>query len=62
MVGQGILEKHGLAARIFGAVGNEGINVEMISVGASQVGSYFIVKSSDRINAIKAVHREFFEN
>lgn len=62
LVGQGILEKHGLAARIFGAVGNEGINVVMISVGASKVGSYFIVKSSDRIDAIKAVHKEFFEN
>ncbi|MFC2128751.1 aspartate kinase [Bacteroidota bacterium] len=62
MVGQGILEKPGLAAKIFGAVGREGINVEMISVGASRVGSYFMVKSSERINAIKALHKEFFEN
>jgi len=61
MVGQGILEKHGLAAKIFGAVGNEGINVEMISVGASKVCSFFMVKSSERIQAIRAIHREFFE-
>lgn len=60
-VGQGILEKHGLAAKIFGAVGKEGINVEMISVGASKVCSYFMVKSSDKIRAIRAIHREFFE-
>jgi aspartate kinase/aspartokinase/homoserine dehydrogenase 1 len=29
--------------------------------GASPIVSYFLVASNDRIGAVKAIHREFFE-
>ena len=60
VVGQGILEKHGIAARIFGAVSRKGINVEIISVGASPVAAYFIVRKADRDEAVRTIHHEFF--
>jgi len=59
-VGDGILRKHGVTARIFSAVSKQGVNVEMISAGASDVTTYFIVNSDDRERALKAIHEEFF--
>ncbi|MBU0712817.1 aspartate kinase [bacterium] len=61
-VGEGLLEKHGIAVRMFGAVSRRGINMEIISVGASQVAAYFIVRRNDRDEAVKAIHAEFFNN
>lgn len=61
VVGEGLLKKKGVAARVFSAVAEENINVEMISSGASEVAYYFIVKENDVEKTIKAVHREFFE-
>ena len=58
-VGHGITEKVGLAARIFSAVSQKGINIEIISVGASPVAAYFIVKKTDRAATIRAIHDEY---
>ena len=58
-VGHGITEKVGLAARIFTAVSQKGINIEIISVGASPVAAYFIVKKTDRAATIRAIHDEY---
>ena len=58
-VGHGIMEKVGLAGRIFTAVSLKGINIEIISVGASPVAAYFIVKRADRAATIKAIHDEY---
>lgn len=60
-VGDGLLKKHGIAARIFTAVSKRNINVEMISAGASDVTMYFIVKLTDRDKALRAIHEEFFK-
>ena len=61
-VGEGLLEKHGIAVRMFGAVSRRGINMEIISVGASQVAAYFIVRRSDRDEAVRGIHDEFFNS
>ena len=50
-----------MAARVFSAVAEEKINVEMISFGTSEVAYSFIVLENDLEKAIKAIHREFFE-
>lgn len=60
VVGEGLKNEHGIAARVFSAVAKENINVEMISSGASEVASYFIVKSINVEKAINAIHKEFF--
>ncbi|WP_041081873.1 aspartate kinase [Thermotoga profunda] len=59
-VGDGLLKRHGIAARIFTAVSRKNINVEMISAGASDVTIYFIVRLTDRDKALQAIHEEFF--
>ncbi len=60
VVGEGLLEKPGVAGRMFMAVARDGINVRMIVSGASTVASYFVVAADDRDLAIQAIHSEFF--
>lgn len=60
VVGEGLLNYHGIASRIFQAVASGKINVEMISAGASDVSVYFIVDEKDGHRALKLVHDEFF--
>ncbi len=61
VVGEGMLHKHGIAAKVFTAVSNENINVSIIAAGASSVATYFLVEQKDREPAINAIHREFFK-
>ena len=60
VVGEGMLERPGIAARVFGAVSSQNINILIISSGASVVASYFIIDRKDRGRAIQAIHKEFF--
>jgi aspartokinase/homoserine dehydrogenase 1 len=60
VVGEGILERPGIAARVFSAVSRHGINVRMISAGASSVAIYFIIDKSERNKAVRSIHEEFF--
>ncbi|MCA1813206.1 MAG: aspartate kinase, partial [Halobacteriales archaeon] len=59
VVGKGIGETPGTAGRIFQAVGEAGVNVEMISVGASDIALSFIVRTAQRTAAVHAVHDAF---
>ncbi|ODN30486.1 aspartate kinase [Fervidobacterium thailandense] len=60
VVGEGLLDHHGIASRIFKAVADGGINVEMISAGASEVSLYFIVPEEAEVEAVRRVHDEFW--
>ena len=60
IVGDGINETPGIAAKLFNALSRENINVNMVSIGISEVASYFIVTSSERDRAVKSIHKEFF--
>ena len=60
VVGEGILEQPGIAARVLSAVSNQNINVWTISAGASDVTIYFIIAQKDREKAIQAIHKEIF--
>ncbi|HEX7502316.1 MAG TPA: aspartate kinase [Acidobacteriota bacterium] len=60
VVGDRIMEKEGIYARIFAAVARKKINVRMAAAGASPVACYFIVKRPDLERAARAVHDEFF--
>ena len=59
VVGRGIGSTHGTAGRIFQSVGKAGVNIEMISVGASDIALNFVVSSRDRDSCIRAIHAEF---
>jgi aspartate kinase len=58
LVGQDLKFKPGIAARIFRAV--EGINILMISQGASRRNVSFVVEETEADGAVRALHREFF--
>ncbi len=60
VVGEGILEKPGIAARVFSAVSAHGINIRMISAGASNEAIYFIIDKEECEKAIISIHEEFF--
>ena len=60
-VGNGIAENFGVAARIFTSLAKDEINVLMSCSGASLIVSYILVGINDRTQAVRAIHREFFE-
>ena len=60
VVGEGLGYEKGIAARVFTAVAKEGVNVMMISAGASFVAYHFTVDKKDLERTIKAIHQEFF--
>lgn len=59
VVGRGIGSTHGTAGKIFTSVGRAGVNIEMISVGASDIALNFVVKRKDRDACVRAIHSEF---
>ena len=59
-VGEGLGYTEGVAARVFKAVAESKVNVELISAGASTVAYHFTVSNKDLKKTITAIHREFF--
>ena len=60
VVGEGMRHTPGVAARIFSALAKEGVNIEMISQGASEINVTFIIDGNEMEKAIRALHKEFF--
>ena len=60
VVGEGIGERSGIAARVFKALAN--VNVRMISQGASRLNLSVIISDSELENAVSALHKEFFSD
>ncbi|MDI6788890.1 MAG: aspartate kinase, partial [Planctomycetota bacterium] len=60
LVGEGITKIKGLAARVFRATAAIGVNVEMITAGASSAAGYFLISNKDIKKTITALYQEFF--
>jgi aspartate kinase len=60
IVGENIRHTPGVASRVFNALG--GINVCMLSQGASALNLGFVVAGSDLNAAVQALHGEFFSS
>jgi aspartokinase len=56
VVGDGLRHKQGLAAQVFGALADAGINIVLTQAGASPVAMYIIVKKEDKAKALTAIH------
>lgn len=56
VVGRDIGLREGVAGRVFTAVGEAGVNVNMISVGSSNVALSFVVEEADLDAALVALH------
>jgi len=60
IVGQGLGETKGIAARVFNSIYARGINVGMMSAGASLAAYHFTVRERDLKEAVRAAHEVFF--
>jgi aspartate kinase len=58
-VGDGMRGTPGIAATVFGALGQAGINVHAISQGSSERNISLVVADEDAAAAVKAIHRAF---
>lgn len=59
VVGKALRSTPGIAARLFGAL--SGVNVVLISQGASDTNLTFVVDEKDAHDALRRLHKEFFE-
>ena len=59
-VGDGMRHRPGVSGRIFGVLGNHGINVRAIAQGASERNVSVVVSGADGPRAVRAVHDAFF--
>lgn len=60
LVGENIRYTPGIAGRVFQAL--NGINIRMISQGASRLNLSFVVAGEDLRRAVESLHREFFHD
>lgn len=61
VVGNGMTTSPGVAAKVFTAIAEEGINILLSSLGASDVVTYFIVEKTDTKRAISKLHEALFK-
>ena len=60
LVGEDIHGKPGIAASVFNTVAEAGVNIRMISQGASEINISFVVKESDVPRVVRPLHAHFF--
>lgn len=58
-VGAGMKGTPGIAARLFRAVADKGVNVRMIAQGSSELNISFVVREDDVLKSVRALHQEF---
>jgi aspartate kinase len=60
MVGEDIHGKPGIAASVFNALADSGVNIRMISQGASEINISVVIKEEDVPRAVRHLHQHFF--
>jgi aspartate kinase len=59
IVGDGMRGARGVAAKLFSAVANEGISIDMISQGSSELNISFAIDDVHTVQAVQAIHKAF---
>ncbi|MBI3914679.1 MAG: aspartate kinase [Chloroflexi bacterium] len=59
VVGAGLKNTPGIAAKVFGALGERGLNILSIAQGSSEYNLSLVVAESDADNAVRAIHEKF---
>ena len=60
VVGRGMVRRKGVAARLFGALAQAGVNVRMIDQGSGELNIIVGVDTADYETAIRALYGAFF--
>lgn len=61
VVGEGLMSEMNTVVRALEAVRRGGTTVSLVCAGASGAAMYLLVPGSCRVDAVRAIHREFFE-
>lgn len=59
VVGRGMINTKGISAKVFGALGKEGINVRMMTQGSSELNIIIGIENDDFERAICAIYKSF---
>ncbi len=62
VIGENMSKVPGIAARVFKALGNNGINVSAIAQGSSELNISVVINKEHEAKALNALHEIFFEN
>jgi aspartate kinase len=62
VVGEGMRENPGTAGRVFSRLGKDGVNIECISQGASEISICLVVREREADHAVRILHEEFFKD
>jgi aspartokinase/homoserine dehydrogenase 1 len=60
IVGDGMAGTHGISGKLFGALGNVGVNIRAIAQGASERNISVVVDRRETAKALRAVHAGFY--
>jgi aspartate kinase len=60
LVGEDIHGRPGIAANVFNTVAESGVNIRMISQGASEINISFVIKEADVPHCVRHLHDHFF--
>lgn len=60
LIGNGLKRSCGMAAKLFKALGDNNINIEMISQGQSEINIACVITERDSLRAWNVVHTELF--
>lgn len=62
LVGENMKSKSGVSAKMFGCLGNNGINIRAIAQGSSERNISIVISETDSKKAVNVLHEEFFES
>jgi aspartokinase/homoserine dehydrogenase 1 len=60
VVGDGMAGSHGVAAKVFGALGDAAVNIRAIAQGASERNISVVIEARHSTRALRAVHSSFY--
>jgi bifunctional aspartokinase / homoserine dehydrogenase 1 len=60
MVGNGMIERLGMAGKFFSALGKAGINVRAIAQGSSERNISAVIEQAEATKALRAIHSAFY--
>lgn len=62
LVGENMKSRSGVSAKMFGCLGNNGINIRAIAQGSSEKNISIVILEKDIRKAVNVLHEEFFES
>nr|WP_314495040.1 bifunctional aspartate kinase/homoserine dehydrogenase I [uncultured Chryseobacterium sp.] len=62
LVGENMKNRSGVSSRMFGCLGNNGINIRAIAQGSSERNISIVISDQDIRKAVNVIHEEFFES